>query len=359
MKTAIIFGTRPEVIKMSPVVGVLEKKGLDYFIIHSNQHYSENMDKVFFEELNLPMPKYNLGIGSAEHGNQTGRMLIEIERILLDEKPGVLLAQGDTNTVLAGILAAAKQNIPCGHVEAGLRSYDRSMPEEKNRIICDSISDYLFAPTAVQRTILEGEGIDKKRIHVVGNTITDAVYQNKGLAAEKSSILERLGLEKGEYVLLTAHRASNVDTKESLEKLIRLIKKLKELSRMDVIYPMHPRTAAKLSEFGLKVDGARIIEPVGYLDSLALQMNADLVVTDSGGMQEEACILGVPCITIRENTERPETVEAGANRIVGLDVKLLEEAIECHRSHNHDWKNPFGDGKAAERIVNIIEGGKI
>jgi len=148
-------------------------------------------------------------------------------------------------------------------------------------------------------------------------------------------------------------------TKESLEKLIRLIKKLKELSGMDVIYPMHPRTAAKLSEFGLKVDGARIIEPVGYLDSLALQMNADLVVTDSGGMQEEACILGVPCITIRENTERPETVEAGANRIVGLDVKLLEEAIECHRSHNHDWKNPFGDGKAAERIVNIIEGGKI
>jgi UDP-N-acetylglucosamine 2-epimerase (non-hydrolysing) len=356
MKTAIVVGTRPEVIKMSPVVKALEKRDVEYFVIHSNQHYSKNMDRIFFEELGLRPPKYNLGIGSAEHGNQTGRMLIEIERILLDEKPDVLLAEGDTNTVLAGILAASKQNIACGHVEAGLRSYDRGMPEEKNRIICDSISDYLFAPTELQRRILEGEGIDKERIHVVGNTITDAVYLNKSLAAEKSGVVQRLGLKKGEYVLLTAHRASNVDTKESLEILVKLIKRLRDLAGVDIIYPMHPRTAAKLKEFNVKMGGARIIEPVGYLDSLCLQMNARLVVTDSGGMQEEACILGVPCITIRENTERPETVDVGANKIVGLDAKRLEEAIEYHKSHKPNWENPFGDGKAAERIVEIIEG---
>jgi len=355
MKIAIVLGTRPEIIKMSPVIRLFKKENIEYFIIHSNQHYSSNMDAVFFNELNLPKPKYNLGIGSADHGNQTGRILIKIEEVLLKEKPSIVLAEGDTNTVLAGILAASKQNIPTGHVEAGLRSYDRRMPEEKNRLICDTLSDFLFAPTHVQRKILKNEGIHDDRIFVVGNTIVDAVYQNKEIAEKKSKIIQKLNLEKNSYILLTAHRALNVDKKESLNKLIELIKELKEYTNLRVIYPIHPRTKDRLNNFDLNIKDTTLIEPIGYIDFLKLQMHARLIVTDSGGLQEEACILKVPCITIRENTERPETITVGANKIVDLNIEKLKKAIDYHFSRKPDWENPFGDGKTAEKILDVLK----
>ena len=355
MNIGIVLGTRPEIIKMAPVIRLLEEKKLTYFIIHSNQHYSPNMDEVFFKELNLPKPAYNLGIGSADHGNQTGRMLVKIEEILLKENPDVVLSQGDTNTVLSGILAASKQNIPTGHVEAGLRSYDRRMPEEKNRIICDVLSDFLFAPTSVQKGILQKEGIPDDRIFVVGNTIVDAVLHHKNLAEKQSRILQDLNLESGKFVLVTAHRALNVDTKESLERLVNLIESIPEITGHSVVYPIHPRTKAKLDEHHLSISGVKLIDPLGYLDFLLLEQHASLIVTDSGGIQEEACILQVPCITIRENTERPETVSVGANRLVDLDLVKFKEAVTYHQHHGHDWANPFGDGHTAEHILEVLQ----
>ena len=354
MKIAIVLGTRPEIIKMSPIIRLLEKNQIEYFIIHSNQHYSKNMDEIFFDELSLPKPVYNLGIGSANHGNQTGQMLIKIEEILLKEQPTIVLSQGDTNTVLAGILAASKQNIPTGHVEAGLRSYDRRMPEEKNRIICDVLSDFLFTPTNIQREILQREGISDNKIFVVGNTIVDAVYQHKQLAEQQSKILLKLKVTKKEYVLFTAHRALNVDHKKSLEKLIKIIDTVHDQLKLPIIYPIHPRTKKKLEKFNLTIHNAILIEPVGYTDFLNLQMNAKLIITDSGGIQEEACILKVPCITTRENTERPETITVGANKIVDLNHDKLLKAIEYHKTHPPNWKNPFGDGKTAEKILEVI-----
>jgi len=354
MKIAIVLGTRPEIIKISPLIRLFQKKNIEYFVIHSNQHYSKNMDSIFFEELHLPQPKYNLGIGSAEHGNQTGRMLIKIEEILIKEKPTVVLAQGDTNTVLAGILAASKQNILTGHVEAGLRSYDRRMPEEKNRIICDVLSDYLFAPTMVQKKILQSEGISDDKIFVVGNTIVDAVLQHKQIVKKNSTILHQLQLKSKNFVLITAHRALNVDSKQSLQRLVQLIDNIADLTSLPVVYPIHPRTKAKLNQFDLSIRNAMVVEPLGYTDFLSLEMNAKIIITDSGGIQEEACILHTPCITIRENTERPETIGIGANILVGLSIEKLKNAIHYHTTHQPVWENPFGSGHTAERILEVL-----
>jgi len=354
IKIAIIVGTRPEIIKMSPIIRILKDKNIDFFIIHSNQHYSKNMDAIFFEELQLPQPQYNLGIGSADHGNQTGQMMSAIEKILLKEKPTLVLAQGDTNTVLAAILTASKQNILTGHIEAGLRSYDRRMPEEKNRVICDVLSDFLFAPTQTQEKILLSEGIDKDKIFVVGNTIVDAVYENKQIAMKTSKILLNLNLSKKKFVLFTAHRSLNVDTKQSLNKIIETIAIIKKKTHLPIIYPMHPRTKVKLEKFDLCIKDALVIDPLGYLDFLCLIMNASLIVTDSGGIQEEACILQVPCITIRENTERPETVDVGANKIVDLDKEKLIQAIHYFSLKKHEWQNPFGNGKTAQQIMEVV-----
>jgi UDP-N-acetylglucosamine 2-epimerase (non-hydrolysing) len=227
------------------------------------------------------------------------------------------------------------------------------MPEEKNRVLCDVLADDLFCPTEVQRRILIGEGVEERRIHVTGNTIVDAVLQSRELAS-RSTILERLDLTPKDYILLTAHRASVTDERASLERLLSLITQLRTLTGQQVVYPLHPRTGAKLQEFGLEITDALVTEPVGYRDFLALEMNAAMIVTDSGGVQEEACILRVPCITIRENTERPETVDVGANRLIGLDTTKLREALDHHAAQQARWDNPFGDGKAAERIVEVI-----
>lgn len=355
MKVGIVLGTRPEIIKMAPVIRFLDDSGIEYFIIHSNQHYSRNMDAVFFEELCLPLPRFNLGVGSANHGNQTGKMLMLIEDILLQERPDVVLAQGDTNTVLAGILAASKLDIPTGHVEAGLRSYDRRMPEEKNRVLCDAIADFLFAPTLVQRKILVSEGIPGERIFVVGNTIVDAVMQHREMARKSSKILARLRVTSKKFVLVTAHRALNVDTRESLEQLARLVESIPSMTGLPVVFPIHPRTKAKLEQFKITLDNVLLTEPLGYLNFLALEQLARFIVTDSGGIQEEACILRVPCITIRENTERPETVSVGANRLVGLDLALFKQAVDSFMAEVPSWENPLGDGRTAEKIVEVLQ----
>jgi len=358
MKIGIIVGTRPEIIKMAPVIRECQDRAIPYFIIHSNQHYSEEMDSIFFKELELPKPHYNLGVGSGLHSNQTGNILIKMEPILLDEKPDVVFVQGDTNTVLAGALAASKLNIKVGHIEAGLRSYDRTMPEETNRIMTDHISDYLFAVGPNQEKILATEGIESEKIHTVGNTVSDSLFQHLELAESKSTILEDLELVSKEYFLVTAHRASNVDIEAHLRELLGLFDTLHQKYSQTIVWPIHPRTQAKLKEFGIDVPSyLKLLPPIGYLDFIHIQKHAQLILTDSGGIQEEACLLGVPCITLRENTERPESIEVGANVLVGRDAnKALAAADSWLATNDFSWENPFGDGRVAKRIIDIVTG---
>lgn len=351
----IILGTRPEIIKMSPIIRECERRGLDYFILHTGQHYSYKMDNIFFDELGLPDAKYYLDIGSGTHGRQTGSMLCEIEKILLDERPDVILVQGDTNTVLAGALAASKLHIKVGHVEAGLRSFDREMPEEINRVLTDHISDYLFVPTDVSKQNLLEEGITDG-VYVVGNTIVDATFQNLEIAKSRSGIVNDLDLKS--YFLVTLHRVENVDNKQRLEKILTAFQMLYEKYSVPLVFPMHPRTKKQIKEFGLEYrlfDGLRVIDPVGYLDFLMLESNATLILTDSGGIQEEACILNVPCITLRNSTERPETVEAGKNVVAGCEPEDVLSFVSGLLGSVLSDYNPFGDGRSSERILNLIE----
>ena len=356
MKIGIIVGTRPEIIKMAPVIRECENRGISYFIIHSNQHYSVEMDSIFFKELHLPAPHYNLGVGSGLHSNQTGNILIKMEPILLAEKPDVVLVQGDTNTVLAGALAASKLDIKVGHIEAGLRSYDRTMPEETNRILTDHMSEYLFAVGPNQHAILAKEGIPTSRIHTVGNTVSDSLFQHLEISARKSTILKDLDLTSGEYFLVTAHRASNVDVPSNLMELLHLFDEMHANYTGNIVWPIHPRTQSKLKEFDIKVpDYLQLIPPVGYLDFIQLQKHAKLILTDSGGIQEEACLLGVPSLTLRENTERPEAVEVGASELVGRNAeKAVNAAKQWLSRESYSWDNPFGDGHVAEAIIDIL-----
>jgi len=356
MKIGIIVGTRPEIIKMAPVIRECKKRKISFFIIHSNQHYSKEMDSIFFKELKLPAPNYNLGVGSGLHSNQTGNILIKMEPILLEETPDVVLVQGDTNTVLAGALAASKLDIKVGHIEAGLRSYDRTMPEETNRILTDHMSEYLFAVGPNQQEILAKEGIAANKIYTVGNTVSDSLFQHLEISAEKSDILSTLNVEAGCYFLVTAHRASNVDNVANLLELFTLFNKLHDKYSQTIVWPIHPRTAAKVKEFNIEVpEYLKLLPPIGYLDFIQLQKKAQLILTDSGGIQEEACLLGVPCITLRENTERPESIEVGANVLVGRDAeKALSAADKWLSTDNFSWDNPFGDGHVAETILDIV-----
>lgn len=356
MKVGIILGTRPEIIKMSPIIRECQKRGIDYYILHTGQHYSFEMDRVFFEELELPVPRYNLDVGSGSHGKQTGRMLRDIEEVLVKDTPDVVLVQGDTNTVLAGALAASKLHIRIGHVEAGLRSFDRSMPEEINRVVADHISDYLFAPTENSKENLLTEGIPWEKILVTGNTIVDAVYQNLEISKQNRKTLSRFKLRKGEYFLTTVHRAENTDKVERLSSVLNGFEQIYQAFELPIIFPAHPRTVKMINEFGLKIpEGTRITDPVGYLDFLQLEGGARLILTDSGGLQEEGCILGVPCITLRDNTERPETVDVGANIVAGVNGNIAH-LVEKMTASGMNWKNPYGKGNAAELTINKILG---
>jgi UDP-N-acetylglucosamine 2-epimerase (non-hydrolysing) len=355
MKIFIILGTRPEIIKMSPVIRECIRKKLNFSILHTNQHYSENLDKVFFKELNLPQPKYNLNVGSGTHAEQTAKILVGIEKILLKEKPDIVLVEGDTNTVLAGALAAAKLHIKVGHIEAGLRSYFREMPEEINRILTDHCSDLLFAPTKKAKDILLNEGILNKDIFVTGNTVVDAVFQNLKLAEKESTILKKLNLSKRGYFLMTAHRAENVDDRDKLRGILKGAEMISKRFSLPVIYPIHPRTRKMLKKFKLTVSkSVNLIEPLGYFDFLKLENHARLMLTDSGGIQEETCIMKVPCVTLRDNTERPETIEVGGNLLSGTDSSRILKCVSKMMDRKRKWKNPFGSGKTAEKIIKII-----
>jgi UDP-N-acetylglucosamine 2-epimerase (non-hydrolysing) len=356
MKISIIVGTRPEIIKMSPIIRECEKLNLDYFILHTGQHYSYNMDRIFFKQLEVPRPKYNLDVGSGSHAEQTGKVLIGVEKILKKENPDIVLVEGDTNTVLAGALAATKLHIPVGHVEAGLRSHDHTMPEEINRVLTDHLSNYLFCPTKESADNCLIEGLPKKFIHITGNTIVDAVYQNLKISKKKSDIMTKLDLKKEEYILMTSHRQENVDDKMRFSNIINAMKSID----FPVIYPIHPRAKAMANKFGLLKTvpkHIKLIEPIGYLDFLQLENNARLIVTDSGGIQEEACILQKPCLTIRENTERPETVKVKANNVIGWKKENIIKEIKysLNKKKKISYQNPYGDGHAGGKIIHIIK----
>lgn len=355
IKICIILGTRPEIIKMSPIIRECKKRKLNFFILHTNQHYSENLDEIFFFELGLPRPKYNLNVGSETHAQGLAKMLIGIEKVFENEKPDIVLLEGDTNTVLAGALVADKLHIKVAHLEAGLRSYFKEMPEETNRILTDHCSDMLFAPTHSAKKNLLNEGISKHKIFVSGNTIVDAVFQNLKIAKAESKILKKMRIDKNNYFLLTLHRQENVDKKERLKSILSGVDLVSKNFGLPIIFPIHPRTKNKIKEFNLKIsDNIKLIEPIGYLDFLQLENDAKLILTDSGGVQEEACILKTPCVTLRDNTERPETLKVGSNILAGVNGRqILNSAIKMIEKER-DWINPFGNGESAEKIINLI-----
>jgi len=350
----LVLGTRPEIIKLSPLIRECGRLEVPYFVLHTGQHYSYEMDRVFFEDLELPAPQFNLDTGSGLHGEQTGKILAGAERVFMEHRPGAVLVQGDTNTVLAGALAAAKLHVPVGHVEAGLRSFDRRMPEEINRIVADHVSDLLFAPTETAAGYLRSEGIPGEKIFVTGNTVVDAVFQNLEIARKKTGVMERMGAKEGDFILVTAHRAENVDDRGRLAGILEGIGAVGDEIGMQVIFPVHPRTAKMIGEFGLDTPGIRIVPPLGYLEFLLLESKAALILTDSGGIQEEACVLGVPCVTLRENTERPETLQVGSNVLAGTNPTTIRESAREMRSRDRGWENPYGDGHAGERIIGIL-----
>lgn len=350
LKVCVLLGTRPEILKMSPIIKECERLGLDFFILHTGQHYSYNLDGIFFKQLGIPNSKYNLGVGSGTYAEEVSKMLLSIERILLKEKPSIVLVEGDTNSCLAGALASSKSNIPIGHLEAGLRSYFSGMPEEINRVVVDHISNYLFAPTDDTQKILLNEGIPAERIFVTGNTIVDAVKQN----LNKARRVVGMSLRTKRYILVTVHRQENVDNLERFRGILNGLKRVSSDLGLPIVYSMHPRARKMVELFNLRTDFLKVIEPTDYFHFLWLEDNAKLVMTDSGGVQEEVCVLGTPCVTLRDNTERPETIEVGANILAGTSSDKILECAKMMVERNGDWLNPFGDGKSAERIIEIV-----
>lgn len=348
----IIVGTRPEIIKMAPIVRECKRTYVPYFIIHTGQHYDTVLDDIFFKDLRLARPKYNLHVGSGDQVHVVAQMIEGIADILKKEKPSAVLVEGDTNSVLAAALAARMCNVPLAHVEAGLRSYDKSMPEEINRIVVDHIADILFAPTATSKNNLVREGIPARMIRVVGNTVADAVKLYTPSEAAQQKTLRMFGVERKGYYLLTLHRPGNVDDGERLELILAAVASNVKVG-VPILFPLHPRTKKNLHELGVSLPSAiRSIPPLGYFEMLALIRNAKAVLTDSGGLQEEACILHTPCITIRPNTERPETLEVGSN-VLAFSSRDIARALKDIPSKK-GWKQPFGKGTSGRDIVDII-----
>lgn len=353
MEVLSIVGARPQFIKASPVSDALARAGHRETLLHTGQHYDRNMSGLFFDELGMRPPDVNLGIGSGSHGEQTGRMLPAIEQAILQHRPDWVVVYGDTNSTLAGALVACKIPVPLAHVEAGLRSFNRAMPEEHNRVVTDHCSDLLFCPTRTAVANLAHEGL-ARGVHLVGDTMLDAILRFAEVAAARSTILENLGLEQGGYLVATVHRPCNTDDPATLSAILSALADLDE----PVILPAHPRLRDTINdlEIGLPSTGRlRVIDPVGYLDMLALQRGARMILTDSGGMQKEALFLGVPCVTLRPETEWVETVEEGWNLLVGADGAAIRAAVRDRRWPTGSPPSLFGDGKAAERIVETLE----
>lgn len=351
MKVASIVGARPQFIKLAPFSREIRKKHREV-LIDTGQHYDEEMAGNFFSEFKIPKPDHSLGVGSADHGEQTGKMLIAIEKVLVSERPALAVVFGDTNSTLAGALAAAKLGIPVAHVEAGLRSYDTSMPEEQNRVLTDHLSSLLFCPTDAAKENLKREGI-AKGVHVVGDVMVDALEESRLAAEKRSGILDDLKLTRKDYQLLTVHRPANTDVKENLLGILDAVRG----SKVRTVFPIHPRTAGCLSEYGL--DGklpSNIIatKPLSHMDTVQLVANSLRVLTDSGGLQKEAYILGVPCITLRDTTEWVETVNAGWNKLVDADPRKIKEAISGFVPPQYRPK-VFGQPGASARIADIMD----
>lgn len=361
-KIVVVVGTRPEIIKMASIIrAIQDDPTLDFILVSSGQHYDYQLHKQFFDELELPSPDVNLNIGSGTHAEQTSRMLLEYEKVFKKYCPDLVLVEGDTNTVVAAGLVAIKLHIPLGHVEAGLRSYDRTMPEEINRRIAGVCAELHFAPTETAALNLLHEGVPPHKIFITGNTIVDACQQHLEIACQKSEILEHFGLNTDQrFAIVTVHRPENVDSRPKLKQIITILRSLKDVK---LIFPIHPRTRKMLEKFELikELEDANNIvlsKPIGYLDFLKLLSKSAFVLTDSGGIQEEAVTLKIPCLTLRNNTERPETVRMGANRLVGLNNELIRKFVNeilYSDLYKKVWKkpNPYGDGKTGRRIVDL------
>jgi UDP-N-acetylglucosamine 2-epimerase (non-hydrolysing) len=350
MKIASIVGARPNFIKCAPLSKEL-RKDFDEVIIHTGQHYDYEMNKIFFDELGIPEHDYHLGVGSGSHGYQTGEILKRTEGVLIKEAPDLVLVFGDTNSALAGALAASKLHIKIGHIEAGLRSFDRRMPEETNRVLTDHCSDLVFCPTETAVKILGTEGIENG-VHLTGDVMVDALQENIKIAEQKSNVLDRLSLKQKEYYLATIHRPENTDDFEKLKSIVDAFCEIKKL-----VFPCHPRTEKNLKRFGLRdklTKKIKVIKPVGYLDMLMLEKNAKKILTDSGGVQKEAYIFKVPCITLRENTEWVETVEDGWNILTAANKEKIVMMAYNFEPRNKQ-RDVFGDGKASEKIVEVIK----
>jgi len=350
MKIVSIVGARPNFIKLAPVSKELRKE-FNEIIIHTGQHYDYEMNKLFFDELGIPEPDYHLGVGSGSHGYQTGEMLKRTEEVLTKEKPDMVLVFGDTNSTLAGALAAVKLHINVAHVEAGLRSYDKKMPEEINRVLTDHCSDLLFCPTETAVKNLKNEGI-AKGVYLTGDVMVDALQENIKIAEKKSKILDELNLNPEEYYLATVHRAENTDDFSRLKSIVDAFCEIRH-----IVFPCHPRTEKCLKEYGLwnkLKNKIKVIKPVGYLDMLMLEKNARKILTDSGGVQKEAYIFKVPCITLRENTEWVETVEDGWNVLVGAESEKIVGMANDFEPKG-EQRDVFGSRDASEKIANIFK----
>ncbi len=363
MKIVSIVGARPQFVKAGAVSRLLRMRSeIREVLVHTGQHYDANMSAIFFQELAIPEPDYNLGVGSHSHGEQTGRMLAAVEDVLLRERPDRVLVYGDTNSTLAGALAAVKLQIPLAHVEAGLRCYDRRMPEEINRVLTDHVSDLLFAPTEGAVANLGREGIQGDSVHLVGDVMYDAALFHLEASSQRDSPVARFGLTPGGYILATVHRAENTDDEGRLSDIFNALAAV--AAEIRVLVPLHPRTRAALERSDSLADfpqGLLLVEPLGYLDMIRLEKDARLIVTDSGGVQKEAFFFRVPCLTLRDQTEWTELVDLGWNRLVPSDgagsiadelrAVLMEEAAVGREDVTVD---PYGGGRAAERIVNIL-----
>lgn len=359
MKTIyLVAGARPNFMKIAPIFHAFQKRGIRPVLLHTGQHYDANMSDIFFEQLGLPSPDIHLGIGSGTHGAQTGKIMMAFDEVIRENRPDLVIVPGDVNSTIACALVAVKEGIPVAHVEAGLRSFDRDMPEEINRILTDQLCDFLLTPSLDGNENLANEGIEEERVFFVGNVMIDSLLRLLE-ATEDSTILTDHDLVAGEYGLLTLHRPSNVDDLETFERILGALETIQ--SDLPLVFPVHPRTRSRIEQFGLEERFAGMknllrVPPAGYFDFLALQRHAKLILTDSGGIQEEATYLKVPCITLRENTERPITIELGTNQLVGTDPDKILAAFDAAMKYDRSTATipPLWDGKTAERIVALM-----
>ena len=363
LKIICVVGARPNFMKMAPILNAMAARPGRFapLLVHTGQHYDEKMSQTFFTELGLPRPDLDLGVGSGSHAVQTAKVMVAFEEVCLQHQPDRILVVGDVNSTLAATLVGAKLGIPVAHVEAGLRSRDMSMPEEVNRLCTDVLCDQLYTTDALADENLRAEGIPAERIHRVGNVMIDSLRRHQAAAANRP-VLQQFGLQPGGYALLTLHRPATVDDRELLEPLLRRVHGLAQ--QLPVIFPIHPRTRGRIEAFGLgdllnedlPARGLFVTEPLGYLDFLALTMHARLVATDSGGLQEETTVLGVPCLTLRDNTERPITCTEGTNRLIGRDPDRFEQAFLAALQSDHQQARipELWDGHAAGRIVDVL-----